>query len=179
MTDPDPNPNLTDPVPKPSPTGFLDPLLKLRLADWHGPWPLLLDQLDELLGPRSEPAEVELGYHPAQAHTYKPDGADRAIVAYARGAEVIMLEVTPVPEDLALDELGEPDARLSQEISVPGAFAHEFLYAERGLLVTVAQDLLPPRHSRVLRVRAIQPVPAGTTVLGAELYRRLDTRTKF
>ena len=160
-------------------TEALAPLLNLQLAEWRGLPSLTVRDLTARFGPPTASTVVELGYHPADRTTYSSDAPSRGIVAYARGDEVVMIEAQSVPEDLPLSDLPDPDATLSQEIHISGAFAHEYLYAERGLLVTVAQDLAPPRALRVVRVRGIGPLPPGTTTLGPDFYRRLDSRTKY
>jgi hypothetical protein len=154
----------------------LAPLLSGNLAQWQGLPVISAGDLEAALGQAAEHQTANLGAYPAERLRF-PQRGDRTLLAYVRHGEVIMVEVIPPGDASALAALGEPSAILPQEISIDGAYAHEYLYARQGLLLTVAEDLKHTAPDRLVRCRGIRPL-SGPQELGAELYwpEDLDVR---
>ena len=149
-----------------------------RLADWPGLPALSTAELQSLYGPPVDRRQVTLGAYPAWRLELAPTEEGRTLAAYERGGEIVLVEVEPPPGLSALAGLPEPTAILPQEIDVEGAYAHEYLYGERGLMVTVAQRLDRSAPDQIVRCRGIRPLPPSGRP-GAELYMPLDTQIKW
>lgn len=154
----------------------LEPLLEGDLAAWRGLPEVRVDEVAALLGDPRRSERTKVGAYPAQRLEFGGEQGAAALIAFVRDDRVVMVEVQPPPDRRALEALPEPTAILPQEISAEGAYAHELLYAEHGLLVTLAEPLREPEPRRVLRCRGIRPL-AGRAQLGPELYLPLDTDT--
>lgn len=153
------------------------PLLSGDLAKWQGLPSISVSELEASLGEAEESETVTLGAYPAQ-RLRLPQQGERTLLAYVRHGQVIMVEALPPPDYSALAALPEPTAILPQEIEVAGTYAHEYLYCERGLLLTVAQYLKQTAPDRLIRCRGIRPL-SRPQELGAELYRPLDLDVKW
>jgi hypothetical protein len=155
----------------------LDPLLAGELAAWRGLPDIAVGDLEALLGDPVTSGTVQVGAFAARRLEFKKEGK-RALVAFARDDRIFMVEVLPPPDVSALLGLPEPSAVLPQEIAIESAYAHEVLYAERGLLLTMAQEFKEPGARRLVRCRAIRPL-ADRHALGPELYMPLETDVKW
>lgn len=156
----------------------LEPLLAGDLAAWQGLPDIVVGDLEALLGNPVESGTDRVGAFPARRLEFRVAEGRRALVAFARDQRVFMVEVLPPPERDAVVGLPEPTAVLPQEILVEGAYAHEVLYAERGLLLTMAQRFGEPEPQSLVRCRGIKPL-ADRSALGPELYMPLDTDVKW
>ena len=157
---------------------ILAPLLAGELAAWRGLPELSRAELVAALGEPERSDEAQVGAYPAERLEYAGDPSAPALAAFVRDDRLIMVEVVPAPEFSVLAELPEPTAILPQEIDVDGAYAHEYLYCERGLLLTVAQTLGRPEPDRLVRCRGVRPL-AEPADLGAELYMPLEAQVKW
>jgi hypothetical protein len=161
------------------------PLFSGDLAKWQGLPAISASELETSLGKAAEQETVTLGAYPAERLRFSQPGG-HTLLAYVRHGQVVMVEVLPPPDSSVLATLPEPTAILPQEIDVAGAYAHEYLYAEQGLLLTVAQDLKQATRHRgvgamrhqLVRCRGIRPL-SHPRALGAELYRPLDLDVKW
>jgi hypothetical protein len=114
-----------------------------------------------------------VGWYPAERLEFPLQVPSGGLAAYVRGGDVIMLETLRPPPTEVLGELGEPDGILPQELFRSGSYVHEYVYATRGLLLSVAEQLRGPADLEVLRARGIK-VLASVRDLGPDLYRPLD-----
>jgi hypothetical protein len=119
-----------------------------------------------------------VGAYPAERLEIPRVGRGRTLAIFVRHGRVIMVEVLPPPGMEAVADLPEPTVVLPQEIELEDAYAHEYLWAERGLLLTLAQPFDLPEPDRLVRCRGIRPL-AHRRELGAELYMPLDTQVKW
>lgn len=156
----------------------LEPFTAGRLTAWQGLPEIRTGDLAALLGEPLERTTVKVGAYPAQRWRFQAGRGRASLVAFTRDDRVFMVEVSPPPDRAALEGLPEPTAVLPQEISVEGAYAHEFLYAERGLVVTLAQQFGESEPRQLLRCRGIRPLE-GRKQFGPELYMPLDTDIKW
>jgi hypothetical protein len=156
----------------------LDSLLLGNLSKWKGLPIISITELEDLLGRTGESKTARLGAYPAQRLEFPHQRGDRTLIAYARHGQIVMVEMLPPPDSSALSGLPQPTAILPQEISVEGAYAHEYLYCERGLLLTVAQSFGRPEPDRLIRCRGIRPM-LDRSQLGPELYMPLDTEVNW
>ncbi len=156
---------------------MLAPFLAGDLARWQGLPAVSPGELEAALGGAEERATVNLGAFPAERLRFALP-ADRTLLAYVRYGQVVMVEILPPGDFSAVAALPPPSAILPQEIAVEGAYAHEYLYAGQGLLLTVAEDLNHAVPDRLVRCRGIRPV-SGPQELGPELYWPQDLDVKW
>lgn len=117
-----------------------DALLSFRLAEWNGLPPCLNTDLARSFGTPSEAVEVSLGAFPALRESYSaPNLPATGFMAYSRAHRVTVIETAAPPPLEVLETLGEPDARMPQEFSLPGYYVREFLFCRRGLVLSVAE----------------------------------------
>ena len=147
----------------------LQPFLDGDLARWRGLPEIRADALAEAFGEPSSVETVDLGDSVAEKRTYP------RFAAYVRDREVVLVELLEPPA-IALEELGPPAAILPHEILVPGSYVHEYLYGDRGLLVSVAEPFDRDQPPRIVRCRGIRPV-RGANDLGPDLYLAFEDQT--
>lgn len=153
----------------------LSRLLTGELADWHGLPPVQQADLVEAIGPPISATVVEVGALPADRLAFDVPGTSRRLIAFARHGQVPMVEVEPPPDVAVLARLPAPSVILPQEIRVAGAYAHEYLYKERGLLLTIAERLDKGAPDTLVRCRGIRPL-SPSEQLSSDLYLPLDAR---
>lgn len=156
----------------------LEPLLSGELARWDGLPRVSVAELVALGGKPLARDSVKLGAYSAERLRFFSQEAQRALLAYARDEAVVMVELVPPPDIAVMTELGEPDAVLPQEMFLEDAYAHEYLYCARGLLLTVAQPFGAAAPNRLHRCRGIASLN-DPGALGPELYTPLDTDVKW
>lgn len=156
----------------------IEPLLTGQLHKWHGLPVLLASDLEASLGESDEEKTVNLGAYPAQRLVYKYPDNRHEVIIFTREGGVVMIEVNIPINVKALDDLPEPSVILPEEIFVAGVYSHEYVYADRGLLLTVAQPLGQKRLSKIIRCRGIR-VLSSANELGPELYVALENKIKW
>jgi len=133
--------------------------------------------LDAALGPAEEASDAMLGWYPARRAVYRLAGsagpADVAI--YSRDGTVVMAEALSLPPLPPLDALGQPSDIKPHELLATDAYVHEYVYADRGLVLSVAQPFAPDGAWRVVRYRTIQ----RGTEFGPDLHRSADDDIRF
>lgn len=147
----------------------LQPFVDHDLLRWRGLPDLTAKMLTEAIG---EPARIEdasLGAYAAERRTYPLASASGGLAAYVRRNTVVLIEALNPPPAAVLEELGEPSIILPHEILVSGTYVHEYLYSDRGLLLSVAEPFEKQQPSRIVRCRGIRPLTHANE-LGPELY---------
>ncbi len=150
-----------------------------RLADWQGLPLLTVGGLSEILGAPVRHAEAPLGTATAPRYTFELRERDASLFAHEANAHIVLVEISPPPGLDALEGLPEPTAVLPQEIRIDRAYAHEYFYAERGLLLTIAKPFEAHVEDRLVRCRGIRPLPPTARTPGPDLYAPLATRIKW
>lgn len=126
---------------------------------WMGlPKGLLINELIELFGNPLETTEGSLGYYPALRYNFIDVGNKAGFVAYVRQRFVVLIETKILPDAIVLNELSVPDAILPHEILVEGAYAAEYLYCERGLVLTVAKHFNNNIPDEIVRCRGFEKI---------------------
>ena len=156
----------------------LDSLVRGDIDRWYGLPSVSIDEVKSILGKAEEVQEAAVGAHPAGLYRFSHSPSGSKIDIYERHGMAIMVEVRPVPNVDLLSVLGAPTAVLPQELSIEGAYAHEYLYCDRGLLMTVAQDLSGKIPDKVIRLRGIKKMK-GPDELNSELYFPLDAQENW
>lgn len=165
----------------------LEPMLHADPLRWRGLPHVTFTDLDALLGVPEESREAILGYYPAVRRRYSaertpanngPADGGYGLVAWARAGEIVMVESLSQPSLSVLERLPEPSAVLAQEVLVPDAYAHEYLYCATGLVLTVAKPLRGKGASRIVRCRGVKPL-ASPAEFGPEYYRRFEDRVRW
>lgn len=148
------------------------------LGDWRGLPALHQVALVEAFGPPASTSVVELGSQPADRLVFEVPRAACRLIAFARGGQVCMVEREPAPDIAVLARLPAPSVILPQEIRLTGVYAHEYLYRERGLLLTIAERLDRRARDTLVRCRGIRPLSPSEPV-PSELYFPLDARVAW
>lgn len=157
----------------------LGPMLDFHLDAWRGLPPWQLSDVTGALGEPEQRQETMLGMYPAlrQSHPL-PDRAAGGLAIFSRQGRVVVIETLRPPPLEVLESLGEPDARLRHELSVPDAYVWEYVFCKRGLVLSVAEAFDTSRPSRVVRCRGLHTL-AHPQEYGAEFYLQLESRTAW
>jgi hypothetical protein len=144
---------------------------------WRGLPAIQEVDLDEALGPAQETSEAMLGWYPARRAVYRLAGVDgpSEVAIYSRDGNVMMAEALTLPQLPPLDALGRPSDIMPHELLATDAYVHEFVYADRGLVLSVAQPFAPDSAWHVVRYRTIRP----DTEFGPDLHRSADDNISF
>jgi hypothetical protein len=156
----------------------LEPLLHGDPARWKGLPPVSLADFDATFGSAAETEEGVLGHHPATRRIYRTANAGAGLILWDRKGVAVMVEALAVPPASVLAELPEPSLILAQEILVPGAYAHEFLYCATGLVLTVARALRHDAADRIVRCRGLKPL-ASPAEFGPDYFREFDDQVRW
>lgn len=151
----------------------LQPFLELDLLSWKGLPPLALEILNAALGDPTQREETELGWYPAERYIYKVDASSGGLAAYVRNNSIILIEALVPPPLSVKDGLGEPSLVKPHEILKPNAYVHEYLYCERGLVLSLAEPFQKGQPFEIVRCRGIQPLESPEQ-FGPELYRSFE-----
>jgi hypothetical protein len=149
-----------------------------RLSDWRGLPNLTIPALSEIVGAPTARENAPLGSSTALRHAFELRDRNASLFAWERNGHVVLIEISPPPGLEALDSLPEPTALLPQEIRIEGAYAHEYFFADRGLLVTIARPL-ENGADRLVRCRGIRPLPPTARAPEPDIYQPLATRIKW
>jgi hypothetical protein len=150
-----------------------EPFLRGELESWRGLPDVSIQTITEALGPPEGPESVTLGWFRAERFEYRVESATGGMAAYARDGRVVLVESLVAPDISASNRLGEPCAVKPQEIVVPDAYVHEYLYCDRGLVLSIAEPFASGSPSRILRCRGIA-VMAEPSGFGPDLYRAFE-----
>ena len=158
--------------------GVFQPFLFCELPEWTGLPRLTLDEMARILGaPRSQ-AVQDLGYYPADRYVFPLATPTGGLIAYLREGHVVMVETVAPPRSSVPVGLPEPCGRLPHEFLVAGAYAHEFVYCEKGLVLTVACALDHSKPEWLIRYRGVRPL-AHVREFGPEYYKAFEDRNLF
>lgn len=155
---------------------ILLPFLEWNLSAWKGLPKILVETLNATLGAPQSEEDTELGWYPAKRLTYAVDAPCTGLAAYVRNNEVVLIEALVPPPLSAMAALGEPSAIKPHEILVENAYVHEYLFCERGLVLSVAEPLEGNLPLQIVRCRGIQPI-SSPEQFGPELYQSFEDRT--
>lgn len=156
----------------------LEPLLALDPVAWRGLPALAVAEADLALGPPAEVEETGLGRYPAQRRSYRLDRPSGGLDCFARDGQVVLVETLVPPPAAVLAALGEPSGVKPHEILVEGAYVPEWVYAERGLVLSVAEPFAAPADRRVVRCRGVR-VLASADDFGPEYHVAFEDRTSY
>lgn len=152
---------------------MLHPFLHHDLLAWPGLPAITVAELTEALGQPADRDVTTLGFYPADHYTYPLEAPSQGITVYARHQQVVLIQALVPPPTSAMAELPEPCGIKAQEILVPGAYAHEYVYCDRGLVLTVAKALNHHDPDCLVRCRGIQPI-ATVEAFGPDFYRPFE-----
>ena len=156
----------------------LRPFLEGDLRSWNGLPALSMVALGAALGEPGKGERTNLGWYPADRYTYAVDSPTGGINAYARDRVVILIETIVAPPLSAMNGLGEPSAILPNEILAPDAYVHEYLYCEKGLVLSIAEPFEKQRPKKIVRCRGIKPLNSPDE-FGPEFYLAFENRTAW
>lgn len=153
----------------------LQSFLEGDLVAWKGLPLLTVETLTAVLGQPTKTEKTKLGWYAASLHIYEVESPTGGLAAYSRDNQVVMIEV-PVPPPLsAMEGLGEPCAIKPHEILVSGAYVHEYLYCQRGLVLSVAEPFDKDAPLRLVRCRGVHPMNSPEEY-GPEFYMAFEER---
>ena len=136
----------------------LIPMVHVDPVNWRGLPRSIVSDFESIFGPPEESLGTVLGYYPVTRYLYRSVEDHQGLVLWARTGEAVMVATLTQPPVSVLEELPDPCAVLAHEILVPGAYAHEFLYCQVGLVLTVAQPLSGDGPNQIVRCRGINPL---------------------
>jgi hypothetical protein len=154
------------------------PLLRFDLAAFAGLPQVLAADVEAAWGAPARVEEVRLGRYPALRSTFPRPAPGGGLEVFARGGEVLAVETLVPPPVEAMGPLGEPTTILPHELRAEGAYVHEYLYAPRGLVLSVTEPFAQEDAVRLLRCRGVRPM-ASAAEYGPELYRSLDVAVLY
>jgi hypothetical protein len=154
----------------------LEPLLALDLMAWHGLPQLPVAALDAAFGAPERAEDARLGWYPARRRTYRLDRPSGGLDCYTREDHAVLIETLVAPPASALEQLSEPSAVKPHEILIDGAYVHEYVYAPRGLVLSVAEPMFSADASRIVRCRGVRPLPHPDD-FGPEFYVPFEDQT--
>lgn len=157
---------------------ILDPLLRGDLTRWKGLPSVLTADFDALFGVAIEVEKGLLGHFPATRHVYTDSNTGAGLILWTREDLAVMVETLTLPPASILAELPAPSAVLPQEILVPDAYAHEYLYCATGLVLTVARALRHDAPDRIVRCRGIKPL-SDLREFGQAYYQEFDDQVRW
>jgi hypothetical protein len=156
----------------------LEPMLALDLPAWHGLPSLSVAAVDAALGSAESSEDTYLGSYAAQRRTYRLDRPSGGLHAYSRDGQVVLVETLSAPPPAVLAELGLPSGTKPHEILVDGAYVHEWVYAPRGLVLSVAEPFATPEDRRVVRARGLRPLESADE-FGPEFHLAFEDQTSW
>lgn len=154
----------------------IQPFLDGNLALWKGLPRIAVETLSSAIGKPTKIEEAGLGWYPADRYSFAVKCASDGIAAYVRNREVILVEAFTAPSLPAIDDLGKPTAILPHEILVQDAYVHEYLYCERGLVLSIAEPFQEGQPSKIVRCRGIRPL-ISVDEFGPEFFQAFEDRT--
>lgn len=92
--------------------------------------------------------------------------------------DVVLIETLLEPDASVLAELGPPSAAKAHEILVNDAYVHEWVYADRGLVLSVAEPFAAPTDRRVVRCRGVRPLKTADDY-GPEFHMAFEDDASF
>ena len=120
--------------------------------------------------------ETQLGISSANKHTLHINNQEIGI--YERNNNFLIVSKRVEFEMKFLSDFGEPCEILPQQIDVQNHYAHEYLFCEKGLLITVLEPLNKQLEKTISRIRAIQAI-SDPKNLSPELYLSLDNQINW
>lgn len=156
----------------------LQSFLESDLVAWKGLPLLTVETLTAVLGQPTKTEETKLGWYAANLHIYETESPAGGLAAYSRDSQVVMIEALIPPPLSAMEGLGEPSAVKPHEILVPGAYVHEYLYCQRGLVLSVAEPFEKGSPLRLVRCRGVYPMNSPEE-FGPELYMAFEEREVY
>ena len=156
----------------------LDPMLCVEPTRWRGLPQVTVAELDALLGAPDESVDAVLGFYSATRRRYRPGATGQGLAAWARDGAVVMVETLASPPASVLEALPEPSAVLAHEILVPDAYAHEYVYCDIGLVLTVAQPFRDGEPNRIVRCRGVAPLNSPAA-FGPAYYRAFEDQVRW
>lgn len=150
-----------------------------RLSEWQGLPQLTIPALSEIVGATTSSEVTPLGASVTTRYTFDLPSRKATLFAWERNAHIVLIEISPPPGLEALEGLPSPSAILPQEIRIEGAYAHEYFFAERGLLLTIARPLEEGGEDRVARCRGIRPMPPTSRAPDPDIYLPLSARIRW
>lgn len=153
-------------------------MLALDLGAWRGLPELSPESLDAVFGSPSQAEPSYLGRYPAHRSTYQLDRPSGGLHAYSRDERVVLVETLLPPPASALSALGPPTEAKPHEILVDGAYVYEWVYAPRGLVLSVAEPFDAPENRRIVRSRGVRPL-ASADEFGPEFYLAFEDQTSW
>ena len=156
----------------------LRPFLQGDLLSWRGLPAVTQDALDAALGIPEEHTTTDLGFYAAERYVYPLDVPSKGIIAYARRRRVVLIEAIRPPPASAMEGLPEPWGIKAQEILVSDFYAHEYVYCEMGLVLTVAEPLSGSGPVKLVRCRGIRPIKT-VEEFGPEYYKSFEDQVQW
>lgn len=155
--------------------GILRPFLEWDLTSWNGLPRVLVKTFSAVLGRPEKVEDARLGWYPAQRFSYPVSMPGGGLDVYVREHEVVLIEMRIPPPLSAMDALGSPSAVKPHEILLEGAYVHEYLFCEKGLVFSVAEPFEEGLPLHIVRCRGIRRIDSPDQ-FGPEFYQSFEDR---
>lgn len=156
----------------------LDPMLRIDPLNWQGLPAATAAQFDQLFGAPSERIETVLGCFPTTRLSYPVKFPAGMLSVWVRDGNAVMIEIQKQPKLSVLSSLPEPSAVLPNEILLPAAYAHEYLYCDLGLVLTVAQPYKIGDEQYIARCRGLK-ILTSVRDFGPAYYQAFDDQVQW
>ena len=148
----------------------VQPFLNQDLVSWRGLTKITVETLNAAIGKPIKMEQAALGWYPADRYTFTVESPSGGFVAYVRNGEVVLIEALVPPPLSAMEGLGQPTAILPHEILSPGTYVHEYVYCERGLVLSIGEPFQKEEPLKVVRARGVRPLDRPDE-FGPEFYQ--------
>jgi hypothetical protein len=152
------------------------PLLEGDLLLWRGLPVISAESVIATFGQPSAMDETDLGWYPATCYTWDFKTPEPNMTVYSRNGELVLIETKVSPPIEILKSLGELSAILPHEFLIPGTYVHEYLYCQRGLVLSVAEPFQKELPLQIVRCRGIK-IMSRAAEFGPEYYRSFEDET--
>jgi hypothetical protein len=152
------------------------PFLDQDLVSWTGLPRITVETLNAAIGKPIGMEQAALGWYPADSYTFRVESPSGGLIAYARNGQVILIEGLIPPPLSAIEGLGDPTTILPHEILLQGTYVHEYIYCEKGLVLSVAEPFQKDQPIKIVRCRGIRPL-SSPDEFGPEFYQAFEEKT--
>lgn len=154
------------------------PFLHWDLGAWEGLPPASRAEFEATLGQGRDAVEDVLGTRPATRMDFSGEVPAGGLRVWFRRDKAVMVEALRPPPIDAVQALGEPSVILPQEIQREGAYVHEHLFCERGVVVSVTEPFSSSVEPELIRCRGLK-VLASPREFGADFYLAFEDRRDY
>ena len=157
---------------------ILQPMLEWDLSSWKGLPRITVEILSTALGDPVKKEESMLGWHPAINYVYETKHPSGGLGAYVRTNNVVLVEVLNPPPLAAMKSLDGPTIIKPHEILDKRGYVHEYLYGDRGLILSILEPFDKSQPMQIIRCRGIKIINSPEE-FGPEFYQAFEDKMSW